>query len=396
MSSELPLPEEPLVAELGDSLYQAPPPGEQAAAETPDQALAREEIARRQLHEQLDQLIERVKRVTPGYLPPPFNLENLFSLLSGNRLRLSSEQVSQVLAHVTQSARDLVDLDTWRGLWYVINYSIDAQRDFLRRRLSGDYETDDWGYDPEILAAVKPFFQFLYHRYWRVEVYGIENIPAEGRAMLVANHSGQLPFDGSMVGLAVLNQHPQARLVRTLFDSWFPTLPLISSLFTKAGQALASEENALRLLEEEQLIAVYPEGIKGVGKLYKERYRLARFGRGGFVRTALKAGAPMIPVAVVGAEETYISLAKSELIARLIGFPFFPITITWPWLGLLGFIPLPTKWTIWFGEPVVTAHYEPGSAENTMLVSQLTDQVRNLIQEMLYQRLAERKSILFG
>ncbi len=396
MSNERPLPEEPVVPELGDSLYQAPQPDLQAAVETPEQVHTREEVARRQLHDQLDQLIERVKSATPGYIPPAFSLENLASLLSGNLPRLSSAQVSQAMARLSQSARDLVDLDTWRGLWYVINYSMDAQRDFIKRRFSGEYETDDWGYDPEILEAVKPFFQFLYQRYWRVEVSGIENIPAEGRAMLVSNHSGQLPFDGSMVGLAVLNEHPQARLVRTLYASWFPTLPLISSLFTKAGQAMANEENALRLLEEEQLVAVYPEGIKGVGKLYKERYRLARFGRGGFVRTALKAGAPIIPVAVVGAEETYISLAKSELIARLIGFPFFPITITWPWLGLLGFIPLPTKWTIRFGEPVETTNYAPSSAENSMLVSQLTDQIRNLIQEMIYQRLAERKSILFG
>jgi 1-acyl-sn-glycerol-3-phosphate acyltransferase len=396
VSNERPLPEEPVVPELGDSLYQAPQPDLQAAVETPEQVHTREEVARRQLHDQLDQLIERVKSATPGYIPPAFSLENLASLLSGNLPRLSSAQVSQAMARLSQSARDLVDLDTWRGLWYVINYSMDAQRDFIKRRFSGEYETDDWGYDPEILEAVKPFFQFLYQRYWRVEVSGIENIPAEGRAMLVSNHSGQLPFDGSMVGLAVLNEHPQARLVRTLYASWFPTLPLISSLFTKAGQAMANEENALRLLEEEQLVAVYPEGIKGVGKLYKERYRLARFGRGGFVRTALKAGAPIIPVAVVGAEETYISLAKSELIARLIGFPFFPITITWPWLGLLGFIPLPTKWTIRFGEPVETTNYAPSSAENSMLVSQLTDQIRNLIQEMIYQRLAERKSILFG
>lgn len=396
MRIEPPLPEALNLTEMGDSLYQAPKPGDQVTGETPDQVLAREEITRRQLHDQLDQLIERVKRATPGYIPPAFSLENLSSLLGGNLPHLSSAQVSQAMQRASQSARDLVDLDTWRGLWYVINYSVDAQRDFIKRRLSGDYETDDWGYDPEILEAVKPFFQFLYQRYWRVEVSGIENIPVEGRAMLVSNHSGQLPFDGSMVGLAVLNEHPQARLVRTLFASWFPSLPLVSSLFIKAGQAMANEENALRLLEEEQLVAVYPEGIKGVGKLYKERYRLARFGRGGFVRTALKAGAPMIPVAVVGAEETYISLAKSELIARLIGFPFFPITITWPWLGLLGFVPLPTKWTIWFGEPVETAQYEPGSAENTMLVSQLTDHMRNLIQEMIYKRLAERKSILFG
>jgi 1-acyl-sn-glycerol-3-phosphate acyltransferase len=293
-------------------------------------------------------------------------------------------------------AKDFFDLDTWKGIWYVVNYSIDSQKEFLKRRVAGEFETDEWGYDQEIVDAVKPFFQFLYKRYWRVQVSGIENIPEEGRALLVSNHSGQLPFDGSMVGLAIFNEHPTQRIVRTLYADWFPTLPVISALFVKLGQTLATEENGIRLLESEQLVAVYPEGYKGIGKLFRDRYRLARFGRGGFVQMALQTGAPIIPVSVVGAEETYISLAKSDFMARLIGFPYFPISPTFPWLGLLGFIPIPSKWYIDFGQAIPMDGYGSKLADNTMLVSQLTDQVRNIVQEMIYTRLSERKSVLFG
>jgi 1-acyl-sn-glycerol-3-phosphate acyltransferase len=352
---------------------------------------------RQQLVEELDQLIDRVKQASPDYSPPPFSPQRLVSLIGENLSRISPEIGLNILRQLRSGvAKDFFDLDTWKGIWYVINYSIDSQRDLLRRRVSGDYGTDEWGYDPEVLDAVKPFFQFLYYRYWRVQVSGVENIPEEGRALLVSNHSGQLPFDGSMVGMAVLNEHPSQRVVRTMYASWFPNLPFISSLFVKVGQTLANEDNGIRLLEQEQLVAVYPEGYKGVGKLYKDRYHLVRFGRGGFVRMALKTGAPMIPVAVVGAEETYISLTKSDLMARLIGFPYFPITPTFPWLGLLGFIPIPTKWYIDFGEPIPTDGYSPNAANNMLLTSQLTDQMRNIVQEMIYARLAERKSVLFG
>lgn len=196
-----------------------------------------------------------------------------------------------------------------------------------------------------------------------------------------------------MIATAVLTEHPSQRLVRTLYATWFPTLPFVSAFLTKVGQVLGTEENGTRLLEQDELVAVFPEGYKGVGKLFKERYRLARFGRGGFVRMALRTGAPIIPVSVVGAEETYISLAKSKMLAKLTGFPYFPISPTWPWLGVLGFVPLPTKWYIDFGEPLSTKEYGPAAADNLVLVSQLTDQVRNTVQQMIYSRLAERRSI---
>jgi 1-acyl-sn-glycerol-3-phosphate acyltransferase len=356
-----------------------------------------DERARQQFTEELDELIDRVKQASPDYTPPPFSPRRLISLISENLSRFSPEAALNFLLQLRSGvAKDFFDLDTWKGIWYVVNYSIDSQRDLLRRRVSGNFETDEWGYDPEVLNAVMPFFQFLYSRYWRVQVSGIENIPEEGRALLVSNHSGQLPFDGSMVGLAVLNEHPTQRIVRTLYASWFPTLPFVSSLFVKVGQTLANEENGIRLLEQDQLVAVYPEGYKGIGKLYKDRYHLARFGRGGFVRMALKTGAPMIPVSVVGAEETYISLAKSDFMARLIGFPYFPISPTFPWLGLLGFVPIPTKWYIDFGAPIPADGYSRSAANNMLLISQLSDQMRNIVQEMIYTRLSERKSVIFG
>lgn len=378
-------------SEPGPSSRNARPASGGAAPEVPDQDL------RRQLMAELDGLIERVRAVTPGYAPPPFSPERLLRLIEENLSQLSPGLRLGVLEKLRSTiGEDLFDLDTWKGVWYMLNYSLEYQADLLKRRWTGEYETDEWGLDMEFVQAVMPFFNFLYGTYWRVEASGLENIPDEGRALLVSNHSGQLPWDGAMVGTAVYTEHPAQRLVRNLYATWFPTLPFFSSIFTKMGQVLATVDNGTRLLEQDELVAVYPEGYKGVGKLFKERYRLARFGRGGFVKMALNAQAPIIPTAVVGAEETYISVAKSPLLARLTGFPYFPISLTFPWLGLLGFVPLPTKWYIDFGEPIPTEHYGPEAAKNLVLVSQLSDQVRNIVQEMIFTRLAQRRSVFFG
>lgn len=366
-----------------------------------DNAPVEEEIPdkelRAQLAEELDKLIDRVQRMAPGYQPPPFSARRLLNLIEQNLERFSPDLRLGILEKLRKTlAEDLFDIDTWKGVWYMLNYTLDYQTDLLKRRLSGEYETDEWGLDMEFLQAILPFFQFMYRKYWRVQTSGLENIPDTGRALLVSNHSGQLPWDGSMVGLAVFDEHPAHRLVRTLYATWFPTLPFFSAMFTKCGQALATDENGTRLLEQDELVAVFPEGYKGVGKLFKDRYRLARFGRGGFIRMALRSRAPIIPVSVVGAEETYISLAKIPSIAKMIHFPYFPISPTFPWFGLLGFIPLPTKWYIDFGEQIPMDSYGPGAENNLVLVSQLTDQVRNVVQEMIYSRLEQRKSVFMG
>jgi 1-acyl-sn-glycerol-3-phosphate acyltransferase len=350
-----------------------------------------------QMIAELDELIADVKKIKPEYTPPPFSQHNLIKLIKENIQKFSPDMQIGILEKLKATiSEDLFDLDTWRGIWYMINYSLEYQVDIFKRRLSGDYETDEWGLDQEFMDAIRPFFEFMYSTYWRVETTGINNIPEKGRALMVVNHSGQLPWDGSMVGLAVLKEHQTQRLVRTLYADWFPTLPFFSASLEKLGQVLANEENGIRLLENDELVAVFPEGYKGVGKLFKERYRLARFGRGGFIKMALQTQSPIIPVSVVGAEETYISLYKSQTIAKTINFPYFPISPTWPWLGLLGFIPLPTKWYIDFGEPINLTGYSPDAANNLVLVSQLTDQVRNIVQQMIFSRLAKRRSILMG
>lgn len=351
---------------------------------------------RRQFLQEVEALFERIRAISPGYITS-ITPERLLDLLEESADVLPSPLRRGLLSKLrTFFGDDLLDADTWKGMWYVLNSSIQFQSDALKRRMTGEYETDQWGLDREFLEAVKPFANFMYRTYWRVEMSGLENVPADGRALLVVNHSGQLPFDGMMLATGLLNDHPAQRLLRTLYATWFPTLPFVSDFLTKCGQVLATDDNGTRLLDQDELVAVFPEGYKGVGKLYKERYRLARFGRGGFVRMALRTGAPMIPVSIVGAEETYISLAKSNFMAKLTGFPYFPISPTFPWLGLLGFVPLPTKWYIDIGEPIPTAQHGPRAANNLMLVSQLTDQVRNVVQNTIYARLAKRRSIFTG
>lgn len=352
---------------------------------------------RQRIAAELDDLIEKIKKARPEFEPPPFSPRRLIEMVKEGLEGLAPELRINVLERLRGAiSAEMFDVETWKGIWYVINYTAQFQVDLVKRRFTGEFETDEWGYDREFTDAIRPIFEFLYKYYWRVSVNGMENIPDSGRALLVANHSGQLPFDGAMLGLSVLLEHPAQRLTRTLYATWFPTLPVIADMFTKFGQAMATDDNARRLLEADELVAVFPEGYKGVGKLFKDRYKLARFGRGGFVRTALKTKAPMLPVAIVGAEETYISLAQAPMIAKLIGFPYFPISPTWPWLGPLGLIPLPTKWTIEIGTPIPTDGYEDGAENNLMLVSQLTDQVRNTVQEMLFSRLAQRRSVFFG
>jgi 1-acyl-sn-glycerol-3-phosphate acyltransferase len=348
------------------------------------------EQLQQQLVQELNDLITRLRELSPAFAPA--NLPGAQNAIEAAQNILGKSNFDKLRS----VAGDLLDIDTWKGAWFIANQTVQFQAATVQRRLRGEYETDEWGMDLEVLEAVSPFFEFLYRKYWRVTTTGLERVPGTGRALFVANHSGQLPFDGAMLASAVRLEHPGNRLVRTMFASWFPTLPFVSPLFVKCGQVTATEDNGIRLLENDELVSVFPEGIKGVGKLYKDRYQLARFGRGGFIRMALKTNTPILPVSVVGAEETYVSLAKSDLIAKLIGFPFFPITPTFPWLGLLGVIPMPTKWYIDIGEPISMDGYGPKADQNLLLVSQLTDQVRGVVQRMINDRLAQRKSVFKG
>ncbi|MDF9814862.1 lysophospholipid acyltransferase family protein [Streptomyces sp. SPB162] len=267
---------------------------------------------------------------------------------------------------------------------------------FLRRRITGDYEVDEFGYDQQLtdqvlMSVLRPVFD----QYFRVEVKGIENIPAEGGALVVANHSGTLPLDGLMAQVAVHDHHPANRHLRLLAADLVFALPVVNELARKAGHTLACTEDAQLLLERGEVVGVMPEGFKGLGKPFADRYKLQRFGRGGFVSTALRTGAPIVPCSIVGAEEIYPMVGNSKTLARLLGVPYFPLTPTFPWLGPLGLVPLPTKWTIQFGEPIRTDQYPPEAAEDPMLVFNLTDQVRETIQHTLYKLLVQRRSVFF-
>ncbi|WP_405870418.1 MULTISPECIES: lysophospholipid acyltransferase family protein [unclassified Streptomyces] len=267
---------------------------------------------------------------------------------------------------------------------------------FLRRRLTGDYEVDDFGYDEELTDQVlMSLLRPVYEKYFRVEVKGIENIPTDGGALIVANHSGTIPMDGLMMQVAVHDNHPAGRHLRLLAADLVFMLPVVNELARKAGHTLACAEDAERLLGRGELVGVMPEGFKGIGKPFGERYKLQRFGRGGFVSTALRHGTPIIPCSIVGAEEIYPMIGNAKTLARLLGFPYFPLTPTFPWLGPLGGIPLPTKWTIQFGEPILTDGYPPEATEDPMLMFNLTDQVREQIQHTLYKLLVQRRSVFF-
>jgi 1-acyl-sn-glycerol-3-phosphate acyltransferase len=268
--------------------------------------------------------------------------------------------------------------------------------DFISNRMNGDYSIDDFGFDPEftdkvLLNMVRP----LYRNWFRVEVSGLENVPAESAALVVANHSGTVAFDAIMTQVALHDEHPAHRNLRMLAANLVFQLPVVADLARKAGHTLACNPDAERLLGAGEVVGVWPEGFKGIGKPFSERYRLQRFGRGGFVAAALRTKSPIIPTSIVGAEEIYPMIGNAKLLARLFGLPYFPITPTFPWLGPLGAIPLPSKWFIHFGEPIPTDGFPEGAAEDPMLVFDLTDRVRERIQQQLYDLLAKRPSV-FG
>jgi len=267
---------------------------------------------------------------------------------------------------------------------------------FLRRRVTGEYEVDEFGYDRELTEQVlMSVLRPMYEKYFRVEVKGIENIPATGGALVVSNHSGTVPLDGLMLQVAVHDNHPADRHLRLLAADLVFMLPVVNELARKAGHTLACATDAQRLLESGEVVGVMPEGFKGIGKPFADRYKLQRFGRGGFVSTALRAGVPIVPCSIVGAEEIYPMVGNARTVARLLGLPYFPLTPTFPWLGPLGAVPLPTKWTIQFGEPIPTDGYPPEVAEDPMLMFNLTDQVRETIQHTLYKLLVQRRSVFF-
>ncbi|MFN2581514.1 MAG: lysophospholipid acyltransferase family protein [Candidatus Dormibacteria bacterium] len=314
-------------------------------------------------------------------------LESLYRDLPGNAMAATGS-LAMRLREVT--GRDVIDLESLQDI-VSIGYRVADVRSQHRK---GEFNVDEFGFDPDFTNALIPFVRLLYRRYWRVDSVGLENIPRRGPALLVSNHSGVLPMDGAMIALAAHEETD--RYLRPLIAGWFGSLPMLSWFLRRAGGTLGHPDDTLRLLGRGELVLVFPEGVRGTGKLYRERYRLRRFGRGGFVEMALRGGAPIIPISVVGAEEIYPMLADIQPVAKMLGFPYFPITPTWPWLGPLGLIPLPTKWRIRFHEPVRTEEYGAAAAEDPSTVMRISDEVRDRIQAGLVSELMERRSIFRG
>jgi 1-acyl-sn-glycerol-3-phosphate acyltransferase len=255
---------------------------------------------------------------------------------------------------------------------------------------------DDFGFDQDFTEnAYLPLLRPLYKSWFRVEVRGIENIPSVGGALIVANHSGTIALDSLMTQVAVHDEHPAHRFLRMLGADLVFRTPVVGAVARKSGATLAANPDAERLLASGELAGVWPEGFKGVGKPFSERYKLQRFGRGGFVAAALRTKAPIVPCSIVGAEEIYPILGNLKTVARLIGAPYIPVTPTFPLLGPLGLIPLPSKWIIEFGAPVETAVLGPQAADDPMVVFDLTDRVRETIQQTLYSLLLQRRSVFF-
>ncbi len=254
-------------------------------------------------------------------------------------------------------------------------------------------EVDEFGADEAVIRRTRPLLDFLQDRWWRIGVEGLGNLPTDGPCLLVSNRSGMLPYDGLMISHVVSRAHPMAPLPRFLVADWLITLPFMQPTLARIGGVRASRENAERLLRNGHWVVAFPEGGKGATKLFRDRYRLQRFGRGGVVRLARDTGAPVVPVAVVGAEEVHPVLFKAEVMARSLGLPFVPVTPTFPLLGPAGALPLPSKWHIRFGAPIALGDLGVDAVEDELLISRLTEELRSEIQTMVDDVVRERESV---
>jgi 1-acyl-sn-glycerol-3-phosphate acyltransferase len=349
----------------------APRPATKAAARTPRTATPRRTSKAA--------AAEAIEQVTTEAVPPPRP-----AATTADRGPLAGIAPEMWLTMLQGAAREV-----WGEQWEPQLAQLLA---VLRRRLTGDYEVDEFGFDPEVtekltLALLRPIAE----KWFRVEVRGIENIPAEGGALIVSNHSGTVPLDALMTTVAVHDN--TGRFLRLLGADLVFRMPFFGEMARRGGATLACNEDAERMLRRGDLVGVWPEGFKGIGKPFSQRYKLQRFGRGGFVSAALRTGVPIIPLSVVGAEETYPLVGNIPSLARLLGVPYIPVTPFFPWLGPLGLVPLPSKWLLEFGEPIRTDEIDAGAADDPMLVFHLTDQVRETIQQTLYNLLMKRESV---
>jgi 1-acyl-sn-glycerol-3-phosphate acyltransferase len=251
-----------------------------------------------------------------------------------------------------------------------------------------EYGYDAYGMSPLWMRRVLMPFALLYRYYFRVEVSGIDRLP-EGRVLVIANHAGQLPFDAAMLGLALLMEAQPPRIARSMGEYWIPQLPWVSVLAARIGALVGTPQNCIHMLENGECVLAFPEGVRGMNKLFSQRYQLQRFGTG-FMRLALETATPIVPVAIVGSEEQQPSFANLESLARVFGAPALPITATFPWLGPLGLLPLPVKYRIYFGEP---QRFEGDACDEDAVIDAKVEEVKAKIAGMLARGCREREGI---
>jgi 1-acyl-sn-glycerol-3-phosphate acyltransferase len=254
-----------------------------------------------------------------------------------------------------------------------------------------EFGFDQFGLEPASIKRQALFTALLYRYYFRVETRGIQKVP-KGRVLLIANHAGQLPFDGMMLGTAMLLEAEPPRIVRGMGEYWIPQLPYVSVAAIRSGSMVGTPENCVQMLEADECVMVFPEGVRGMNKLFRERYKLQRFGHG-FVRLALETDTPVVPVGIVGSEEQQPGIANLGRLGRVLGMPAFPITLGFPWLGPLGILPLPVKYRIYFADPI---RFDGSPNEDDAAVQAKVDVVREAIQGLLARGRAERKGIFTG
>jgi 1-acyl-sn-glycerol-3-phosphate acyltransferase len=288
------------------------------------------------------------------------------------------------LSNLTRSVTDLVPQSVW-----------DLQREIDERMLRiptklNAYGYDAWGFNPATARRAMLSSAMLYRYWFRVEVHDIERIPA-GRVLLIGNHAGQIALDAAMVGVACFLDAEPPRIIRGMGEYWLPTVPWVNELMVRTGSVVGTRKNCVDLLNNEEAVIAFPEGIRGMNKLIWERYQLQEFGQG-FIRLALETRSPIVPVAVVGSEEQAPAIANVMPLARLFGMPALPVTLTFPWLGPLGLVPLPVKYRIYFGEPL---YLEGNPSDEDDVIAEKVELVKARIATMLAEGIAARRSLFW-
>ncbi|MDW8145384.1 MAG: lysophospholipid acyltransferase family protein [Roseiflexaceae bacterium] len=371
-------------AEAAESQPEEAPPApeeEIGVAYAGERASPSVETLRTETATAVQELEVEIRNQTAGSAETRNLAADLLRLIRENLERLRPPALDSVVTALRQNVfnSDYLDPDFWRGIAMVLQYQVNELTALIQRRLRGEFAVDAYGMDSELIELVRPVASFLYRSWWRVTSEGLDGVPAEGPALLLANHSGVLPWDSAMIATAVLEDHPSQRLVRSLHDLWMTSVPGLAPALAAFGQAPALPENAARLLSDGQLVCAFPEGVQGAGKLFWNRYRLTGFDAREYIRVALRAGAPIIPVAVIGAEEIYPVLIDVRPLAQLLNLPYFPLTPLFPWFGLLGITPLPSKWSIIFDTPIDPSAYGPAAADDPVTLAQINDLVQRRI-----------------